>query len=434
MLHNPALFLLLFSCPDPLGECLAPQGDFRETLCQETVSNPYQAYTMVAVNNGHYAAFDPAGALWVVFVGPEGVPVVLQELSQGQWLKHDLGMAAHPVNGKRSCRNPGILWGEALGLSCAWLEQDSENAYVILGQAELSEANQPVSWSRHEIASYPFSAEENQAKYLCFDASLETHLLGFTSGQPDLYARTFAEWGELAQSPLSSGLGTMIKSSDITIAAEGNRAILLWEENWSGYGRGQEAHLVFCHSEDGGISWSEPAHVLGEETLGGDPSVCISQGTVFASWHRVTYGPNSGASSNFGTIFAAKMAPGESAFSLLELQQAGEPGSVGKGWLPCTGCAGDLVVIAWEASAGAYPDKGTHALAFSSWDTHELPPVLLGEGVEPTPADDLSLYDSTANVLLHPQGLTLELFWIGVVLLSADQAVLSLKHRRISLP
>jgi hypothetical protein len=433
MFHSPSFFLLLFPAPGPLGECLAPQLDWRETLTQKTVSDPYQAYTMVAVNNGHYAAFDPSGALWVIFIGPEGIPVVLQELAIGQWVSHDLGSVSNSAQARTSCRNPGIRWSESHGLSCAWLEQDSQNAYVVLAQAALDEHNQPHSWSRHVVASYPFSAEENQAKYLCFDASDESHLLGFTSGQPDLYARVFAEWGELPQSPLTSGLGSMIKSSDITIAAEGKRAILLWEENWSGYGRGKEAHLVFCTSEDGGMSWSEPAHVLGQETLGGDASVCISQGTVYASWHRVTYGPGSGASSNFGTIFAAKMAPGEAAFSLLELQQAGEPGSVGKGWLPCTGCAGDRVVIAWEASDGAYPEKDQHAYAFSFWDTQETTPVLLSEDVEAKPENDLSFYDSTANVLVHPLGHSLELFWIGVELLNADQAVLSLQHRHISL-
>lgn len=368
-------------------------------------------YSFMAVNNSHFAAFDGQGRLRVVYTDGRTLTLMTRG-ADGAWMSESV-----PVTGTQ-IKSPSIVFANN-ALHVAWME-GATGSSMRLGYASgsVDAVSGAVNWQAADFGALALSDPQNSIKYLTFAVSNANALFGFTEGTPDVYAR-FASTLNPASSALTSGLGTLQKSSDITLAAEGDLALRVWEENWDGYGRGQEAHLVYEISRDGGSTWSALNHLLTHETLGGDPSVCITNGAVYVAWQQTLMGS--------GGIYAAVMPAGASQFQPILFDGQSEPGRVGDGWLVNASCAGGTLALSWEYTKGEYHAKSEHAVASAYiLNADSAPQVIYGAVTDASPTD--ATFDLNSNILLSPDGSQAEVFW-ATVTESNGKFIFVVKHR-----
>jgi len=312
-----------------------------------------------------------------------------------------------------------------------WIERDGAESHLVLAEGVPQEpgADPAHMWTTRHVESVPWIDASTEPKYLTMALSTEGALFGFTEGNPDVQGRVFGESGELAMSPLRSGLeqwlpGTYEKSSDVALDAAGDFAVVVWEENWTLMGPGQDANLVFSTSTDGGNTWSPAKHLLDSSpTPGGDPSVfCTADGTTYLAFQKPE-------PVNLGGIYAARRLPGEEYFSLIDAPGMDTLGRIGSGWLAAIDGLPDRFAVAWEQTDGEYIHKSEHrvAVAFVA-DANTNPEVTYGPITESPPEDDTS-YDLAANVSLAADGDRVDVFWAHLDDDEAPGLNLKLMHR-----
>ncbi|MCC6752350.1 MAG: T9SS type A sorting domain-containing protein [Saprospiraceae bacterium] len=393
----------------------------QEILTSFTTNDPYKAYVHFAVNNTHFLANDEMGNVYAVFVDSARQLTVFTRTG-GIWLRQVVA-AALP---SETFRSPAIQFYQGR-LHLAWLVLTSGSSAMHYARGE------PVSTGtyRWEVSSFA-EAPIKGAKYLTMTVpdSAFSPLMGFTEPD-DSRARLFHESSECSFSPLNSGLGAWMRSSDISVASDSNIIAVAWEEEWD-VAR-PRTRLVFTISYDGGNTWFPTQNVLADgPTLGGDPCVAVADSLVYIAYHRPLI-PNG------SDIMVARKLPASAQFELLDFGN-GELGKVSKGWLPNLASNPSVpgrIAVSWERTDGAYFDKWEHQVGMAWIADAGMPQPQLMLGPETTsPPDDTAVYDLNSNVVIAPDGRTVSWVWVNVVETSPTKAILTLfyKEKEFSVP
>ncbi len=397
-----------------------------DTVYSIISDSDYKAYLHTAVNNTHYVTIDDSNRIYFIHTDQAG-DMHLKTKLNGNW-NDDLIFDA--TSGS-SLKSPSIFWLKGK-LHAGWIEIDDSNARLVYAKGTPSGASGNFDWEVSTLSSLPQDSLPGMPKYptMILPDTNFNPLFGFTIGGAgsDIEARVYNSFEQSVISPLRSNLGTWEKSSDLTIAADSNVVIVVWEEDWTV--AIPKARLVFAISTDGGETWGAAKNLLDTgPTLGGDPCVAISNGNFYVVFHK----PLIGNSSN---IMAARMLAGAENFELMDLS-TDELGKVGKGWLPnidiCNSFP-DRLVISWERTDGRYFDKWEHRVASASiTNATGTPQFALGPETISSPSDT-SNYELNSNVIIHPDGEKGSLFWVSVHEQSASVVTLTFCNQEFVLP
>ncbi|MBZ0199775.1 MAG: T9SS type A sorting domain-containing protein, partial [Ignavibacteriaceae bacterium] len=374
-------------------------------------SSSYQAYVNFAVNNAHFLANDNQGHIYVVFVDSvEQITVMTRE--SGIWYSQIVATAGI----SEAYKSPTIQWSQGK-LHVSWFVISSDSSIIKYGTGTpLSTGT--YTWNITSFATIPSGAP----KYLTMtvpDLAFNPHF-GFTVAS-DHTARLFRSSGESSISPLQSGLGVLVTSSDVTIASDSNIIVVAWEEEWAV--PVPKDRLVFTISYDGGVTWAPTQNLLNSgPTPGGDPSLAIADSIVYVAFQKTNFHSST-------NIKVARKFPSMDQFELLNLGTP-DSGIVANGWLTnidIDKANPDKFVVSWERTDGDYFDKWEHRVAVAYiYNAASQNPLLIIGPETTSPAADTSLYDLNSNIIISPDGQIASYVWVNVNEISSSRVILTL--------
>ena len=430
------LFSLMWSCSggnDSEGGGLAGDSnsagaswDFaEEVLCTFESNGYYAAYLASGVNNTPVAVRDGFGRLHTILaVGENDLRLYSQEEETG-WSWTNIPVSS-PTN-RIKC--PSLIEEQGT-FHAAWIEVDdsSHQNYFVYAKANSSSPG-GLNWAVKKVSSFVTEGFSEELKYTAFAVPAEPGkpVIASTQGYPDIQARIANTDGELDFSPLDSGLYNLEKSSDVTLAASGNRVIVMWEENDIGLGPGLSANLVFRTSTDGGKTFSNPRTLYSDGTApGGDPSVCFVGDAIYVAYQRSQIGGG-------GKIFVAQKLPGQTYFEKFGDFGMDEIGVIGSGWLPNIQSTKHYLAVSWEESDNIYFDKWDHRIKVALVKDAATTPSVEYLPATSASATDSSVYDLVAHALVSEKESCVDLFWVRVEEQEDGTFHISLMHRKSSL-
>ena len=390
--------------------------------------NAFEPYAMTSVNNSPFFDYDKKGRLHFVWVNDSN-EIVLQseDAKNSSWSDEVFYSSSEGY----TLINPSLRIVDG-DFHIAWLEWDKpkkpKRSKVMYAKGNGHE------WDVRELDEDTF-----QPKYLAFTVAgsgdeAEPLIAFTTSFGLDEKAYLYNSRGRVQEESLQSGLTDYLKSSDVALDSIGDRVILTWEEELPNQIDGPGDFLVFQISEDKGVTWSDPAYLLGFDDsgefihdMGGDPSICLTDEAAFIAYQMPRNDKD--GSGPYAVTVVAGMPTGGDHFSVIEFD--GDE-YIGAGWLPSIDCEGNQFTVAWESSKGRIKEKGDDQIEVAygevEWSKDgEIADLdyILGP-LSGADINDQTIYDVVANVSMDPNSKDVNVFWTRVDL---KEDALSIHHR-----